>query len=138
MSTFWNKQIQRADYLAGESSGSKELLTFYAQLLRAQQEILRIVTWPKKLVTFRRSGNRSARCSIVHDRIIEECCTAWPTSLASESHIMLAEPDIIADKLLEYWSSPSDRQFFPKSILQPYARWLAETRTTPVGRACRR
>src|SRR5215813_9034084 len=39
MSSFWDKQIERADYLAAESSGSKELLTFYAQLLRAQKEI---------------------------------------------------------------------------------------------------
>ena len=39
MSTFWDKQIERADLLAGEPSGSKELLWFYAQLLRAQKEI---------------------------------------------------------------------------------------------------
>src|SRR6185369_5816849 len=39
MSTFWDKQIERADFLAGESSGSKDLLKFYAQLLRAQKEI---------------------------------------------------------------------------------------------------
>ena len=39
MSKFWQKQIERADDLAAESSGSKELLTFYAQLLRAQEGI---------------------------------------------------------------------------------------------------
>src|ERR1044072_3459108 len=39
MPSFWDKQIERADELAAESSGSKELLTFYAQLLRAQKEI---------------------------------------------------------------------------------------------------
>ena len=39
MSSFWDKQIERADGLAAEQSGSKELLTFYAQLLRAQKEI---------------------------------------------------------------------------------------------------
>ena len=36
---FWDKQIERADYLIGEASGAKELLRFYAQLLRAQQAI---------------------------------------------------------------------------------------------------
>lgn len=50
-----------------------------------------------------------------------------PTSLT-------AQPDTITEDLLEYWRSPSDTQFFAKSILQPYARWLAETRTTPIGR----
>ena len=39
MSDFWDKQIERADLLAGESGGSKEMLRFYAQLLRAQKEI---------------------------------------------------------------------------------------------------
>ena len=39
MPSFWDKQIERADELAAESSGSKELLSFYAQLLRAQKEI---------------------------------------------------------------------------------------------------
>jgi hypothetical protein len=37
VSSFWDKQIERADELAAQASGSKELLTFYAQLLRAQK-----------------------------------------------------------------------------------------------------
>lgn len=51
MPDFWNKQIARADYRADESSGSKELLTFYAQLLRAQEETL------FRLIAVRRLGN---------------------------------------------------------------------------------
>ena len=39
MAGFWNKQIDRAEYLATQSSGSQELLAFYARLLRAQSEI---------------------------------------------------------------------------------------------------
>ena len=58
-----------------------------------------------------------------------------PTSLASEAQALLvAEPEVIAQTLLNYWRSPSDTQFFAKAILQPYAHWLAETRAAPVGR----
>jgi hypothetical protein len=39
MSEWWDKQVQRADQLATQANGSKELLTFYAQLLRAQKGI---------------------------------------------------------------------------------------------------
>ena len=39
MIDWWDKQIQRADQLAPQANGSKELLTFYAQLLRAQRYI---------------------------------------------------------------------------------------------------
>ena len=36
---FWDQNIQRADQLAAKESGSKALLVFYAQLLRAQKQI---------------------------------------------------------------------------------------------------
>ena len=36
--------------------------------------------------------------------------------------------------LLAFWRAPSDRQFFAKVILQPYAQWLAERGAAPVGR----
>jgi len=39
MTEWWDKQIQRADHLAPRANGSKELLNFYAHLLRAQKDI---------------------------------------------------------------------------------------------------
>jgi formate dehydrogenase maturation protein FdhE len=134
MSTFWNKQIERANHLAAESSGSKELLTFYAQLLRAQAEIYESFRHRKNWLP---SGDLEADLLVVRSSItglLESVALHGPTSLASEAQILLAESDTITDKLLEYWRSPSDTQFFAKSILQPYALWLAETRTTPIGR----
>jgi hypothetical protein len=38
-SNWWEEQIRRADQLALESTASKELLAFYAQLLRAQSTV---------------------------------------------------------------------------------------------------
>lgn len=135
MSGFWNKQIERADYLAGESSGSRELLAFYAQLLRAQKEIYESLRSRKNWLP---SGELESDLPVVHSLmsgLLESVAQHGPKSLSEEAQMLLtAEPDVIAQTLLDYWRCPSDTQFFPKSILQPYTHWLAETRTTPVGR----
>jgi hypothetical protein len=39
MAEWWDKQIRRADQLVPNANGSKELLKFYAHLLRAQKDI---------------------------------------------------------------------------------------------------
>jgi FdhE protein len=67
--------------------------------------------------------------------LLESVAIHGPTSLASEAQVLLAgESDLLARKLLDYWRSPSDAQFFAKSLLQPYVHWLAETGTVPLGR----
>ena len=127
MSTFWNKHIERADYLAAEASGSKELLTFYAQLLRAQAEIYESFRSRKNWLP---SGDLETDLPVIRSSmmvLLDTVALHGPKSLT-------AEPETIAEELLDYWRSPSDTQFFAKSILQPYVRWLAETRTAPVGR----
>ena len=130
----WSKQIERADYLAGEASGSKELLVFYARLLRAQEEIYESFRSRRDWLP---AGDLESDLTVVQSSmaaLLETVVLHGPTSLASEAQVLLAEPEIVAHRLLHYWRSPSDTQFFAKSIVQPYARWLAETRTTPVGR----
>ena len=135
MSDFWNKQIERADQLAVESSGSKELLTFYAQLLRAQAEFYDSLRSRKDWLP---SGDLEADVNVVRpsmNGLLQTVARYGPTSLASEAQMLLtSEPHILPDKLLEYWLNPSDTQFFAKALLQPYARWLAETTTPPAGR----
>jgi FdhE protein len=134
MSTFWNKQMARADYLASESSGSKELLMFYAQLLRAQAEIYESFRSRRDWLP---SGDLEADLPVVRSAtsgLMKSVASHGPAPLASEAQALLAEPDILPDKLLEYWRNPSDTQFFAKALLQPYGRWLAETSTPPSGR----
>jgi Uncharacterized protein involved in formate dehydrogenase formation len=134
MSTFWNKQIERADHLATESSGSKQLLAFYAQLLRAQAQVYDSFRSRRDWLP---SGDLETDLPVVRScmtGLLERVASHGPTSLASEAQALLIEPDIIAYKLLAYWRAPSDTEFFAKALLQPYARWLAETQTTPIGR----
>ena len=135
VTTFWDKQIERADYLSAESSGAKELLTFYAQLLRAQKEIYE---------SFRSRDDWSPAGDLESDLIIvvsaasgllEAVARHGPESLAGDAQVLLnSEPDVMVLTLIDYWRSPSDTQFFAKSVLQPYLRLLAETNTRPSGR----
>jgi len=135
MVNFWNKQIERADHLAAEASGSKELLTFYAQLLRAQAEIYESLRSRKDWLP---SGDLEQDLPVIRSSLtglLQTVALHGPASLAFEAQAMLtAESHVITNKLFEYWRNPSDTQFFAKSIVQPYARWLAETSTTPAGR----
>jgi FdhE protein len=133
MANFWDKQIDRADELAAEASGSKELLAFYAQLLRAQQQIYESLRSRRDWLP---SGDLEIDLPAVSSTgLLESVVQHGPASLAEEARELLAaEPVVIAAKLVEYWRNPTDTQFFAKSILQPYTRWLAETTTTPIGR----
>ena len=135
MSGFWNKQIERADYLAGESSGSKELLAFYAQLLRAQKDIYESFRSRKNWLPTGDLENDLPVVQSLMTGLLVSVAQHGPNSLSEEAQMLLAaEPDVMSQRLLDYWRFPWDTQFFPKSILQPYLHWLAETRTTPVGR----
>jgi FdhE protein len=135
MSNFWNKQIDRADYLASESSGSRELLTFYAQLLRAQKAIYESL---RDRGGWLPSGDLDIDLPAVQPAMVvllETVALHGPQSLAAEAQgLLAAEPGIMAEQLLEYWHSPTDTQFFAKSILQPYTRLLSESRIPPAGR----
>jgi formate dehydrogenase accessory protein FdhE len=135
MSTFWNKQIERADHLAAEPSGSQELLAFYAELLRAQREIDESLRGRRDWLP---SGDLEIDLPALQPAMsgfLESVALHGPESLAEEAQgLIAAEPGMMAAKLLDYWRDPTDTQFFAKSILQPYTRWLAETTTTPVGR----
>ena len=135
MSTFWDKQIERADLLVEESSGSKELVRFYAQLLRAQKEIYEAFRGRAHWLP---SGDLESDVGVIQScmsGLLLRVAQNGPEALAEEAQALLStESQVLAEDLLSYWRSPSDTKFFAKSVLQPYARWLAETRTTPTGR----
>ena len=129
MSGWWDKQIGRADQLAAQSSGSKELLSFYAQLLRVQKETYEFLRSRKDWLP---SGDLERDLPVIRDALPEllktvEAC--GPETLAAEAHDLLETSDeIINDMLICHWLNPSDIQFFAKAFLQPYGRWLADAR----------
>lgn len=135
MSTFWDKQIERADLLAGESSGSKELLEFYAQLLRAQKELYESFRSRSHWLP---AGDLAGDMDVIQSSmsgLLERVARSGPEALAGEAQALLdSESNVMIQELLNYWRSPSDTQFFAKSVIQPYARWLTETSITLAGR----
>lgn len=129
MSGWWDKQIERADQLAAQASGARELLTFYAQLLRAQKETYEFFRSRKDWLP---SGDVERDLPVIRDAfagLLKTVEVHGPETLAAEAHeLSVASADIIDEMLISHWFSPSDVQFFAKAFLQPYGRWLAETR----------
>ena len=59
-------------------------------------------------------------------RVLHAVGVAAPEPLAMEARILLeAGVDSLDQMLLAFWHAPSDRQFFAKAIVQPYAQGVA-------------
>jgi FdhE protein len=126
-SGWWDKQIERAELLAAQASGSRELLSFYSQLLRAQKEIYEFLRSRKDWLA---SGDLERDLPLIREpfaRLLKTVETYGPEPLAAEAQELSNSNDVIIDEMLiSHWLSPSDIQFFAKALLQPYGRWLAD------------
>ena len=139
MKESWDTLINRAKELASEQTESAEMLTFYSKLLSAQKEIYEQLRSREDWLP---SGDLAEDLGVIRPTLpslLEVARTGGPALLAEESHrLARASETEIAQILLEYWRAPSDLHFFAKALLQPYARWLAETHATPIDRALER
>jgi FdhE protein len=135
MTEWWDKQIQRADYLAPKANGSKELLKFYAQLLRAQKDVYEFLRGRE---TWLPSGDLECDLPMLLDAVpgfLSVIESHGPSPLAAEANdLSQADPEVLAERLMMYWANSSDTQFFEKAVLQPYLRWVADSGARPVGR----
>ncbi|HEU4766787.1 MAG TPA: formate dehydrogenase accessory protein FdhE [Pyrinomonadaceae bacterium] len=121
---FWQKQIRRAEELAGRSDVSHELLVFYARLLQAQSDVYQLLTardlsrdLDRDLPAF-----RSAFSLIL--KAVED---AGPRPLVEHAQVLRTQSmEAIDELLLSYWQSPSDTEFFAKAFLQPYGYFIGE------------
>jgi formate dehydrogenase maturation protein FdhE len=132
MKETWEKRVSRAEHLARDREASAPLLQFYAGLLRAQKHIF------EGLNARRPSGELEHDLPLIRDSapvLLRTVVTLGPHALADAAQHLLLEPGKALDEILvSYWHSPSDDQFFGKAFTQPYATWLVETDTTPLGR----
>src|SRR5262245_46331114 len=131
MKETWESRINRAEALAAEKPASRELLTFYAVLLRCQKDIYQYLRRQSRLP----SGAVEQDLVIllpVLPSLLKTVESNGPPQLAGEAREMLegGEPAIAA-KLIQYWHEPSDVQFFGKAFSQPYASRLAEIGASP-------
>lgn len=130
MQESWEARIQRADQLTAQSTGAKELLTFYAALLRVQQEIYEELRHRKDWLPSGRLEQDLKVLRTLIPRLLATVETCGPAALAGEAQTLSQASETVFDALLlNYWHRPSDTQFFAKAFLQPWAQWLAEIGT---------
>lgn len=131
----WQRRVARAEALSASPTASIELLTFYAALLRAQRDLFdrlsRRSDWrptgslDRDLLVFRTD------LPTLFAAVVERA----PDSLAIRARQLLDAGDNSFDEsLCQFWRAPSDRDFFAKAIVQPYADWLAASGVAPMGR----
>src|SRR5215510_7471107 len=135
MTVWWDKQIQRADELAAKADGSKELLTFYCHLLRAQKDIYEFLRGRDFWLP---SGELQSDLPVLRDTLpgfLKVVQSQGPAPLADEARELLAaDTGVFAERLMSYWRDASDLQFFEKALLQPYLRWVVDSGARPVRR----
>jgi formate dehydrogenase accessory protein FdhE len=132
---FWETLIERADELASQKPEARELLSFYAKLLRTQQQIHDQLSNRKGWLPSGVLAQDLAVVQVSMKLLLDVVTEAGPVRLADEARSLSQEPEAgIADLLLEYWRTPSDVQFFGKAFLQPYAQFLVESGVKPVDR----
>jgi FdhE protein len=135
MKETWDSFITRAESLATERPESRELLTFYSALLRAQKEVYEYLRSRKDWLPSGALDLDLPALVVMLPSLLKTVESIGPDPLSSEARRLLEASDGERGQLLiEYWRAPSDVQFFAKAFLQPYARWLAETGARPVDR----
>ena len=123
---FWDKQINRANELAGDSAAN-ELLTFYASLLSAQRDIYELLCQHVGAVDVELLSNAMPLLL----RSIEG--TASPQLSDEMQTLKTSAPGYISNMLLEYANHRLPTRFFAKALFQPYGRWCWENDVKPIG-----
>ena len=120
--------------LAARADATRPLLVFYGQLLGLQKDCYETLQRGER----RLSGSLGRDLAIVRrcaPPLLNAVAIGGPKPLADEARRLLDGGEPAVDSmLLERWRTPSDRQFFAKALLQPYAQSLAERRTPPIDR----
>ena len=129
-SAAWTRRLQRAEVLAADGEPGGSLLRFYARLLREQKKI------HDALDTNRVTGALEADSAVVLESglgLVQMVSEQGPDALAAEARQRLDNPDAIRGELMTYWTARTDRLFFPKALLQPYAEWLTHNSPQPIS-----
>jgi len=135
MKDSWQILINRAKELTSKHRETAELLSFYAKLLGAQKQVYERL---RNRQGWRPTGALADDLDIVRlllPVLLEVVAASGPATLAEQArHLKQARPREIDEMLIEYWTTPSDTEFFAKAFLQPYAYRLAELGAKPVDR----
>jgi len=135
LNNYWDSLIHRAQVLAAANQATRDILNFYEAILGAQKDIYENLRRREQWLP---TGNFEADVLVLSQMmpilsgVVEK---HGPSVLAEQAATLTkATEDEIGQSLIRQWRSPSDTRFFEKALLQPYARWLAETNGRPVDR----
>lgn len=124
----WQKRIERCRQLVENISATKELLTFYATLLETQKQIYDSLSHLVGSLPHDLPQLRSHLPSLL--RVVK---STGPAALAEQANnLIAASPETLDELLLDYWHTRSDKQFFAKALVQPYAQRLTESSALPL------
>ena len=110
MKESWDTRIRRAEQLAGRSEAARELLTFYAALLRAQKEAYEYLRGRKGWLP---SGTLDEDLPFVRATVpglLDAVAASGPPALAEEARSLARAGEGEMDEaLLAQWRAPSER-----------------------------
>jgi formate dehydrogenase accessory protein FdhE len=133
----WGRRIQRADELAASGGvPAASFLGFYSRLLARQKYVYDGLTHPSTALTGALTRDVD-RVALLSRPLLEDVACTGSDELSREARALLASPQSHIHALLTYWTAPSDRQFFAKAIVQPYAECLVARRIAPQQRGLR-
>lgn len=115
----WDASINRVHQLAESATPAKELLVFYATVLTTQKEIYESLRGRRDWLP---SGSLENDLTVLREHIpffVKSVLSVAPPALAEQA-------DTSDELLFEYWDRRSDKLFFPKAFLQPYAQWSVQ------------
>lgn len=131
----WDRCVERARQLAAADEAVHPLLTFYGGLLGLQRGLAAALTSSAKGLP---TGELAEDLELLRPGIaafLASIAAEGPELLATQARRLIDGPQKSVDDLLTMcWNHHSDRQFFAKAVLQPYARLLAEARVMPADR----
>jgi FdhE protein len=131
----WDTRIQRAEHLAARGEAARELLAFYGELLRAQMAAYEYLRGIEGWLPSGRLEEDLPAVRTTMPGMLRAVAASGSPALAEEARALArAGAEEIDGALLEQWRAPSETRFFAKALLQPYARWLAESGARPVDR----
>lgn len=116
----WDASIKRVRQLGESSTPAKELLVFYETLLTTQKEIYESLRGHREWLP---SGVLEDDLNVLREHVpffLNSVLSVAPPALAEQA-------DARDELLLEYWQNRSDKLFFPKAFLQPYAQWCVQS-----------
>lgn len=116
----WDASIKRVHQLAESSTAARELLTFYATVLATQKEIYESLRGRRDWLP---SGSLDDDLGVLREHVplfLKSVLSVAPPALVEQA-------DASDELLLEYWANRSDKLFFPKAFLQPYAYWSVQS-----------